>query len=99
MFQLLFTLNSYFLYNKTKFKESWLRNSMHLGGIDCIRSIFFQENLKRKQEEVEFNSTKKQEELIKQMKRKIEDLEDEKRDQVKSDRQKARETEKRETER
>ncbi len=45
--------------------------------------IFFQENLKRKQEEVEFNSTKKQEELIKQMKRKIEDLEDEKRDQVK----------------
>ncbi len=38
--------------------------------------------MKRKQEEVEQNSTKKQEELIRQMKRKIEDLENEKRDQV-----------------
>ena len=50
-----------------------------------MKSIqFFQENLKRKQEEVEFNSTKKQEEMIKHMKRKIEDLEDEKREQVKA---------------
>ena len=44
--------------------------------------FFYQENLKRKQEEVEHNSSKKQEELVRQMKRKIEELEDEKRDQV-----------------